>query len=70
MTNWDDIKVGDFFVVNIMLEDNTLLYQKIAKKNDTNETCNAVLLNTGELCNIYVGSESKYKKVDVAFDIK
>lgn len=70
MTKWEDIKVGDFFTANINMGEDTLLYQKVAKKNDTQGVYNAVLLNTGELCNIYIGSKSKFQTVEVAFDIK
>ena len=70
MTKWNDIQVGDFFTANINMGIDTLLYQKISCKGSLQEQCNAVLLNTGELCNIYIGSESEFHKVEVTFEIK
>lgn len=63
---WNKINVGDFFFVEFE-EMGTLLYQRITERDGYN----AVLLNTGELCQIYTSehSEKLYEKVTVTFDI-
>ena len=70
MTKWDDIRVGDFFTANINMGVDTLLYQKISQKRDLQEPYNAVLLNTGELCNLYITPNIEFHKVEVSFEIK
>lgn len=63
---WDKLQQGDFFFVEYE-EYGSLIYQKISEKNGYN----AVLLNSGELCQIYTSSESNnlYNKVTVSFNI-
>jgi hypothetical protein len=65
---WDKLKVGDFFTVDIAISKEPLLYQKIEVLNSMLH--NTVLLNTGELCNLYIGPETTFEKVEVTFDIK
>ena len=48
--------------------EDTLLYQKIEIPNSVFH--NAILLNKGTLCNLYIGPETTFEKVDVTFDIK
>jgi hypothetical protein len=64
---WEKIEAGDFFTANINMGQDTLLYQKIRVPDVLH---NAVLLNTGELCNLYIGSDTTFEKVEVTFDIK
>ena len=45
----------------------TLLFQKIEQEDVFH---NAVLLNSGQVCNLYVGPETAFEKVEVTFDIK
>jgi hypothetical protein len=68
-SKWSNIKVGDFFISNIDIEGNTHLYQKI---DDTKTGgYNAVLLNTGDLCNLYISADTtNFQKVTVTFDYK
>lgn len=69
-SKWEEIEVGDFFTANINMGVDTLLYQKIAQKNTSQEVGNAVLLNTGEVCNIYINPETTFEKVEVTFSFK
>ncbi len=64
-----ELEVGDFFVVNISDESLPHLYQKIKQ---TNNGYNAVLINTGELCQLYISADSEqtFEKVEVDFEIK
>lgn len=66
-SKWEKIKAGDFFIVDGFIDNTTLLYQKINEKNGYN----CVLLNTGELCLIYIPADSNktFQKVEVTFDI-
>ena len=65
LCEFDKLEAGDFFYFTSNEEYGMLLYQKITPKNDYN----VVLLNTGQLCNIY--TEGKlYQKAQVSFDIK
>ena len=67
--NWDKLKVGDFFSVNINMGQDTLLYQKI-KQTDTGY--NAILINSGDLCQLYIPADSDktFEKVEVTFSLK
>ena len=67
--NWDKLKVGDFFSVNINMGQDTLLYQKI-KQIDGGY--NAVLINSGDLCQLYIPADSDktFEKVEVTFSLK
>jgi len=67
---WDKLKEGDFFINEALQElHGTLLYQKIKQ---TSAGYNAVLLNKGELCQLYIPADSDktFEKVEVTFDIK
>lgn len=64
---WDKLKVGDFFTANINMGQDTLLYQKVEAPGLLH---NAVLLNKGTVCNLYVGPDTTFEKVEVTFDIK
>jgi hypothetical protein len=66
---WDKLKVGDFFSVNINMGQDTLLYQKI-KQTDTGY--NAILINSGDLCQLYIPADSDktFEKVEVTFSLK
>lgn len=63
---WKDINQGDFFFIEFA-DEGSLLYQKIDEKNGYN----AVLLNSGKLCQIYTSPDSKqlFEKVTVTFNI-
>jgi hypothetical protein len=61
---WDKIYPGDFFFLE-MGELGQLLYQRITDKNGYN----AVLLNNGELCQIYPMTGKLYHKATVTFNI-
>jgi hypothetical protein len=67
---WKDIEVGDFFTVNLKLDSNSLIYQKV----DEVKCCgyNAFLLNTGQLCFLYINSEDfdQFKKIELNIEIK
>lgn len=67
--NWDKLKVGDFFSVALNSEPNPLLYQKIKQ---TDGGYNAVLINSGELCQLYIPADSDktFEKVEVTFSLK
>ena len=67
--NWDKLKVGDFFSVNINMGQDTLLYQKIKQ---TDSGYNAVLINSGDLCQLYIPADSDktFEKVEVTFSLK
>ena len=67
-SKWDKLKVGDFFAVDMAISEGPLLYQKIQVPN--NVLYNAILLNTGEVCNLYIGPETAFEKVEVTFAIK
>jgi hypothetical protein len=70
-SKWVDIEVGDFFVPECQDDNNRpFLYQKVDSKKANGY--NAVLLNTGELCNLYIGSnhETAFQKVEVTFEIQ
>lgn len=60
---WDEMKQGDFFVEYI--EDEILIYQKITNTPNYN----AVLLNKGLLCNLYISRDRYYNKEDIEFKI-
>jgi hypothetical protein len=67
---WDKLKEGDFFISETLKDlHGTLLYQKIKQ---TGTGYNAVLLNSGELCQLYIPADSDktFQKVEVTFDIK
>jgi hypothetical protein len=66
---WPELQVGDFFTASIDNGEHNLLYQKIRV---TDGGYNAVLLNTGELCQLYVpvNSNKTFEKVEVTFDFK
>lgn len=64
---WDKLNVGDFFTANINMGQDTLLYQKIEHESLYH---NAVLLNTGQICNLYIGPETTFEKVEVTFSLK
>lgn len=64
---WPDLKEGDFFTANIHMGEDTLLYQKI---DQFGIFYNAVLINKGKLCNLYIGPDTTFEKVEVTFDIK
>lgn len=68
MSKWNDIKIGDFFVPINEINGQTYLYQKI---DYVKCGYNAVLLNTGEVCNIYINydTSTQFKKVEVEFAI-
>jgi len=65
---WNDLNVGDFFTANINMGQDTLLYQKIDIPDGIFH--NAVLLNTGKLCNLYIGPDTAFEKVEVTFSFK
>lgn len=64
---WDKLKPGDFFTIDLSFSKEPLLYQKIDQESLLH---NAVLLNTGQICNLYIGPETIFEKVEVTFDIK
>jgi hypothetical protein len=68
---FNKLKVGDFFTVNIDLgtENNTFLYQKI---KDPSNNYNAVLINNGELSQLYISADSNqtFEQVEVEYTIK
>jgi hypothetical protein len=65
---WNKLEEGDFFIVKSFDDHyNHLLYQK-TKQGEIMHT--AVLLNTGEICNLYIGDNQTFEKVEVTFDIK
>lgn len=65
---WNKLKAGDFFTVDLpAMYEEPFLYQKIEQQSLYH---NAILLNTGELCNLYIGPETAFEKVEVTFDIK
>lgn len=64
---WDKLKPGDFFAIDISFSKEPLLYQKIKQESLYH---NAILLNEGTLCNLYIGPETAFEKVEVTFDIK
>jgi hypothetical protein len=70
MNKWTDIQVGDFFVPMHAINGQTYLYQKIHDAKCAGY--NAILLNTGEVCNIYIDPDSsvQFKKVQVQFEIR
>lgn len=62
---WDKLSVGDFFFITFD-DQGTLLYQKITEKHGYN----AVLLNTGELCQLYTNDPvANFEKTSVTFTI-
>lgn len=63
-TNLKDLSIGDFFTAPNPNGEELLLYQKI----EPLEHANAILLNTGQLCNVYDGYP--FQSVEVTFDIK
>ena len=69
-SKWVDIEVGDFFVSDCQVDNKPYLYQKVDSKKANGY--NAVLLNTGELCNLYISSnpETAFQKVEVTFEIQ
>ena len=64
---WSKLKVGDFFSVTISTEPSPLLYQKI---KTACHGYNAILLNSGELCRLYISAKSTFEKVEVTFSLK
>lgn len=64
---WNKLNVGDFFTANINMGQDTLLYQKI---EPSGVFYNAMLLNTGKLCNLYIGPDATFEKVEVTFSLK
>ena len=64
---WDNLQAGDFFTANINMGQDVLLYQKIKQDGIFH---NAVLLNTGEICNLYISDNTTFEKVEVTFSIK
>lgn len=68
-SDWKKIKIGDFFVADMKLNGQTLLYQKIDETKV--KDYNAILLNTGELVNIFISplKNEHFQKVEVTFDV-
>ena len=66
---WDKLNAGDFFSKTISSEPSPLLYQKI---ETTSNGYNAVLINTGQLCQLYISADSNqtFEKVEVTFSLK
>ena len=64
---WKDLSVGDFFTANINMGVDTLLYQKVEAPGVNH---NAILLNNGTICNLYIGPDTTFEKVEVTFSIK
>lgn len=66
---WDKLKAGDFFSVTLNSELTPQLYQKI---KTTSHGYNAVLINLGELCQLYIPADSDktFEKVEVTFSLK
>jgi hypothetical protein len=64
---WKYIEVGDFFTADIKLSKDSFLYQRIDETKSGG--FNAVLLNTGELCYLYINpnEENQFSKVQVEF---
>jgi len=65
---WDKLEVGDFFTTNFNMGEDAPLYQKIEIPNSAFH--NAIHLNKGRLCNLYIGPETTFEKVEVTFSIK
>ena len=63
--NWKKIKVGDFFIADMKVDGQTLIYQKIDETKV--DGYNAILLNTGQLANVY---EGHFQRVEVTFEAK
>lgn len=70
VSNWNDIHVGDFFVPSVQMEEAPYLYQKIDSTKAGGY--NAILLNTGELCNLYIRPDAvtTFQKVTATFEIQ
>lgn len=66
---WNKLKTGDFFAVAMHSELTTLLYQKI---KTTSHGYNAVLINSGALCQLYIAADCNqtFEKVEVTFSLK
>lgn len=64
---WEKLKEGDFFTANIHMGEDALLYQKIEQHGVFH---NAVLINKGKLCNLFIGPETTFEKVEVTFSVK
>lgn len=64
---WDKLEAGDFFTANINMGQDTLLYQKIEQESLYQ---NAVLLNTGQICNLHISPDATFEKVEVTFSLK
>jgi len=64
---WGNLAAGDFFTVDLGLSKEPFLYQKIEQEGLFH---NAVLLNEGKLCNLYIGPETAFEKVEVTFSFK
>jgi hypothetical protein len=62
-SNLNELLIGDFFTAPNPNGSDPLLYQKIEPINHIN----AILLNTGQLCNVYDGYP--FQKVTVTFNI-
>ena len=61
---WEELKIGDFFqTLNCA---NNHIYQKI--DSNLQHPFNCVLINKGEICNIYTHNQH-FSKVEVAFEI-
>ena len=69
-SNWEKIKIGEFFIADIILNEETFVYQKIDESKSGGY--NAVLLNSGELCYLHINANYKehFQKVEVSIDIK
>ena len=69
-SNWEDINIGDFFIPDLVLNGDTFLYQKIDEQKHNGYNC--ILLNTGELCNIFINPniQEHFVKVEVTFNLK
>ena len=64
---WDKLKKGDFFSVTLNSKSDLLLYQKIKQ---TENGYNAILINTGDLCQLYISTKTMFEKVEVTFSLK
>lgn len=64
---WENLSVGDFFIVNISSEKETLLYQKV---DETDKGYNTILINEGKHCCVASDSLTTFEKVEVTFNVK
>lgn len=58
LTHFKNLKTGEFFIYKF--DDEVSIYQKITPHDDYN----CVLLNTGQICNIYE-ENTQVKKVEI-----